>query len=194
MPAFVLGNGVSRKSVTVDHLMDLGAVYGCNALYRTHRVTALVATDDAISAAIQESGYAHHHRFYTRKPRSDSGALPVPVKYRGFSSGPIAATVAAQDGHSPIFLLGFDMRADQQGRFNNVYAGTEFYKPIEAEPTYTGNWQKQLIRVMQDFPQHRFVRVMGETTAPVPEFFGCANYETLDIAAFLQRINTAKDR
>ncbi len=194
MAAFVLGNGVSRRAISVDRLIELGAVYGCNALYRTHCVTALVATDDAISQAIQASGYAQSNRFYTRRPRANTGALPVPAPYRGFSSGPIAVAIAALDGHSPIFLLGFDMAPTDAGRFNNVYAGTEFYKPPQAEPTYTGNWQRQLIRVMGDHAPHRFVRVLGKTTAHIPEFESCPNYEIESIDTFVQRINKAKDQ
>ena len=34
MAAYVLGNGVSRRDVSVERLLQLGAVYGCNAIYR----------------------------------------------------------------------------------------------------------------------------------------------------------------
>jgi hypothetical protein len=96
MAAFVLGNGVSRAAVDVDLLLRLGAVYGCNALYRTHAVTALVATDRPIAEAIQNSGYSLEHRFYTRRPLPNTGAQAVPRPYFGFSSGPIALALLLQ--------------------------------------------------------------------------------------------------
>jgi len=90
--AFVLGNGVSRQQVDLENLKHFGPIYGCNALYRDFKPTVLVSTDRPISERIQDSGYALEHKFYTRKPTPGSGALPVPQKYYGYSSGPIAAS------------------------------------------------------------------------------------------------------
>ena len=193
MTAFVLGNGVSRDSIDVDHLLTLGSVYGCNGLYRTHTPTVLVSTDRPISTVIQESGYSARNRFYTRRPLPNTGAQMVPQKYRGFSSGPIAASIACEDLNRRIYLLGFDMGPTVVGKFNNVYAGTEFYKPADANPTYTGNWIRQLSTVIRDFPSVEFVRVAGDTTADIPDFKGLTNLQSLPIADFAARINTPKD-
>jgi hypothetical protein len=189
MAAFVLGNGLSRSQISVDHLQQRAPVYGCNALYRTHRPWVLVATDKHIAEEIQQSGYAHSNLFYTRRPLPDSGARAVPREYFGFSSGPIAVALAAQDRHDPIYLLGFDMGPNQLGRFNNVYAGTEFYKPVHSEPTFVGNWCRQLRRVMADHPNQTFVRVMGSTTASIAELDDIDNLKPLPIEQFLQVIN-----
>lgn len=193
MAAFVLGNGRSREDVSVQRLLELGSVYGCNALYRTHTVTALVATDQPIARAIQTSGYSAKNRFYTRRPLPDLGAKTVPQPYFGYSSGPIAVALAAQDFNSPIYMLGFDMGPDTDGRFNNVYASTEFYKQVGAHPTFTGNWTKQVIKVMTDFSSRQFIRVKGPTTADIPELNHIPNLQHLHIATFLERINNGKD-
>lgn len=193
MTAFVLGNGVSRLAVDPDVLMTLGSVYGCNALYRTHRVTALIATDQPIAREIEASGYSRENRFYTRRPHPDSGALEVPKQYFGYSSGPIATAIACQDHNNPIYLVGFDMAPTPQGKFNNVYAGTQYYKPAGAPPTFTGNWARQLQKVMTDYLDRRFVRVQGETTAQIPEFDIVKNLTHLPMTEFLRRINTKKD-
>ena len=193
MAAFVLGNGVSRSSIDVDQLLKLGMVYGCNGLYRTHTPTVLVSTDRPISTVIQESGYSARNRFYTRRPIPGSGAQMVPQKYRGFSSGPIAVSIACEDLNRQIYLLGFDMGPTVVGKFNNVYAGTEFYKPADANPTFTGNWIRQLSTVIRDFPSVEFVRVAGDTTADIPDFKGLTNLQSLPIADFAARINTPKD-
>jgi len=193
MTAFVLGNGISRQQIPTKVLLTLGDVYGCNAIYRTENVNVLVATDQPIARKIQESGYSLKNKFYTRRPLKDLGALRVPQEYFGFSSGPIAAAIAAADKHNRIYLIGFDMGPTVVGTFNNVYAGTEFYKEIGAPPTYTGNWTNQICKVMNDFPKQRFIRVHGETTADITQLENITNHEKLPIASFLDRINNKKD-
>jgi hypothetical protein len=190
--AFVLGNGVSRQQVDLENLKHFGPIYGCNALYRDFTPTALISTDRPISERIQDSGYALKHKFYTRKPVASSGALPVPQKYYGYSSGPIAASIAAFDNAVIVYLIGFDM-GPVHTKFNNVYADTEFYKKSSAPPTFTGNWVRQLTTVMKDFPKIAFVRVMGGTTTPVKEFDDVKNFRNMDIADFLNRINNTKE-
>lgn len=193
MTAFVLGNGVSRLEVPIDTLKKLGDVYGCNALYRTHVPTALVATDQHIAREIQESGYSKHNRFYTRRPLPKLGAHAVPREYFGYSSGPIACAVAARDSHDPIFLIGFDMGPTDQGKFNNIYAGTQFYKPQNSEPTFTGNWVRQLQRILTDHTKQQFVRVMGSTTAQITELDAVKNLLSMPMHDFLASINTCEE-
>lgn len=193
MVAFALGNGRSREIVDLVRLRDLGPIYGCNALYRSHTPAVLVATDAPISQEIQALGYAKSHRFYTRKPLAGSGAQIVPKPYYGFSSGPIAIALAALDGHDRIYLLGFDLGPLPGEKFNNIYADTPHYKPSIAPPTYTGNWIQQIITVAKNFPNTRFLRVHGDHTAEIPEFDIIPNLSKLDIVDFLARINTSKD-
>jgi hypothetical protein len=188
--AFVLGNGISRRPIDVDVLLKIAPVYGCNALYRTHTPTVLVSTDRPISEEIQNSGYSVHHRFHTRNPIPGLGARAVPQTYRGFSSGPIAVSLAAADFCSPIYLLGFDLGPNDAGRFNNVYAGTDFYKADGANPTFTGNWIRQLVTVALDHPKTQFIRVMGPTTAEIADFDPVDNLQSMSFADFADLINT----
>lgn len=192
MTAFVLGNGVSRQGIDPRDLLRHGAVYGCNALYRSFAPTVLVATDRPISEEIQASGYARDHAFYTRRPLPGSGARKVPEQYRGFSSGPIAAGLAAIDQHNPVILLGFDLGPNIEGRFNNIYADTEFYKKTGDLPTFTGNWVRQLANVARDHPGQRFVRVHGATTARVAEFDAVPNWITMPLDDLISLINKPK--
>lgn len=193
MAAFVLGNGLSRQTIDVNKLMLLGTVYGCNALYRTHTPHVLVATDTPISETIQRSGYSLKNKFYTRMPLKELGAEKVPRKYHGFSSGPIATSIAAIDQHSKIYMIGFDLGPSENGTFNNIYADTEFYKTLGSVPTFTGNWVKQIVQIASDFPQSEFIRVFGATTAHVPEFELLPNMKMLNINDFIARINNVKD-
>ena len=188
--AFVLGNGQSRASVDLVQLQQLGPIYGCNGLYRDWEPHCLVATDRPIAEAIQRSGYSKKNRFYTRRPLPDSGAQVVPRKYHGNSSGPIACALAAMDGHDRIYMLGFDMAPSASNRFNNVYAGTEFYKASDAAPTFTGNWIRQIASMVVDFPTAQFIRVCGPTSADIKEFKNIQNFNHMDIKLFRHRLDT----
>jgi len=191
--AFVLGNGVSRVGLPLTHIQKLGKIYGCNALYREFSPNVLVATDQQISFAIQESGYSNNHIFYTRKPIIGYGAYYIPKQYYEFSSGATATGIAALAQHIKIYLLGFDIGADTNNEFNNIYAGTEFYKPVGSAPTYTNNWVKQLITIIADFPSTQFIRVCGKTTLPLQELTNIKNLSHEDLTTFVMRINNQKD-
>ena len=154
--AFVLGNGVSRQDVDLEHLKTFGPIYGCNALYRDFVPTALISTDRPISDSIQHSGYALENKFYTRRPIPGSGAHPVPQKYFGFSSGPLATGIAAIDGARLIYLIGFDM-GPVNNHFNNVYANTEFYKKSSANPTFLAIGYGKLNKLLKIFPRLAFL-------------------------------------
>ena len=186
--AFVLGNGVSRKSVSLAQAKAVGPIYGCNALYRDFTPDCLVARDKPIADEIQNSGYSSTNRFYTRRPTHQLGAQEIPQKYYGNSSGPIACAIAALDGNCKIFMLGFDMGPDHAQRFNNIYAGTDFYKKVDAVPTFTGNWIRQIVQIAKDFSSTTFVRVIGDTTAEIAEFRVVSNIQHMPMAEFLERL------
>jgi hypothetical protein len=191
--AFVLGNGVSRLEIDLNHLKTLGPIYGCNGLYREFVPDVLVSTDKPISEQIQHSGYSLKHKHYTRRPFNNQGAHQIPQEYYGFSSGPIAVGLAALDKNIAIYLIGFDMGPAEGGKFNNVYADTEFYKKSSAVPTYTGNWVRQLKTIAKDFSKVSFYRVKGATTADIHDLNGVKNLAHMPMEDFLNRINNTKD-
>jgi hypothetical protein len=191
--AFVLGNGVSRRGLNLHLLKYHGRTYGCNALYREFTPDCLVSTDRPISTLIQETGYSAKHRHHTRKPIEGLGAQFLLPKYHGYSSGPNATALACNDGARIVYLVGFDMGPGPDEKFNNLYAGTEFYKPVGASPTYTGNWVRQLCTVMRDFDKVKFIRVRGTTTADVAEFARHSNFSDCDFDWFEDCINNQKE-
>jgi hypothetical protein len=191
--AFVLGNGISRKNISLPALQQLGKIYGCNALYREFTPDVLVATDRPIATHIQELGYARTNEFYTRRPIKGSGAKRLTPEYQGYSSGPNALGLAAKHGNFQIYMLGFDMGPTENNLFNNVYADTEFYKTSAYPPTFVGNWVTQIVQICKDHPQTQFVRVVGATTAQINELDSIANLTHLDLETFTDRINNQKD-
>jgi hypothetical protein len=186
--AFVLGNGVSRQAVDLTTLKTLGTTYGCNAIYREFVPDVLISTDAPISERIQHEGYSQKNTHYTRKPLPDSGARRIAQKYFGYSSGPVAVGQAAIDGATAIYLVGFDLGPTRTGRFNNCYADTEFYKKSSANPTFTGNWVRQLQTIMKDYPKTSFFRVVGDTTAEVRELLGVSNLAHMTLLNFQNRL------
>ena len=182
--AFVLGNGTSRKNIELPALRRWGKIYGCNALYREFEPDVLVATDRPIAEQIQHSGYALVHEFYTRRPVAGQGARTIPEDIWGHSSGPVAVNLAARNGNLRVYMIGFDMGPSATGLFNNVYADTEFYKTSAANPTYTGNWARQIADTAKKFPQVEFVRVQGATTAEVQQFKKIPNIKNMAIQEF----------
>jgi hypothetical protein len=190
--AFILGNGITRLQVNLNTLKECGPVYGCNAIYREFTPDVLISTDRPISERIQNEGYSLKNRMYTRKPIPGSGAIRVSQTYYGFSSGPLAVAQAALDGNVALYMIGFDM-GPINGKFNNVYSDTEFYKKSSAPPTFTGNWVRQVVQICKDFNDRRFFRVKGDVTTDVPELQKITNLVHLPMADFLDRINNTKD-
>ena len=189
--AFIRGNGRSRLVLDLNKLMEVGTVFGCNGLYRDFTPHCLVATDRPIAEEIQNSGYAQKHRFHTRKPIEGSGAKFLVKEYKGFSSGPNAAALALVDGHSDIYLIGMDL-GTTNGMFNNIYAGTQFYKKELDPPTFPGNWINQVVTLTKDFESRQFWRVEGPESAFVPQFSKIPNMRILSMDKFLEKVNTAR--
>lgn len=63
---FVLGNGESRKNVSLEGLKSIGPVYGCNALYRDFTPDALICVDGGMMHEVYDSGYALKNKCYFR--------------------------------------------------------------------------------------------------------------------------------
>lgn len=186
-PAFVVGNGRSRLNLNLEDLRRHGRIYGCNALYRDFKPHVLVATDPGITSEIEESGYPMQNIFYTRKPNEKLGSRLIP-KHHGFSSGPIAAKIAADAGHGVIYLVGFDLQG-KEGLQNNVYSGTSNYRPSGEKATYYGNWIKQLAQIFREHPAQRFVRLIEQDGIVPFEWLDIKNHSSQLISDLMQDIN-----
>lgn len=187
LPAFVLGNGKSRLQINLHELRRYGKIYGCNALFRDFTPDVLVATDRPMATEIEQSGYAEKNEFWTRIPSPEYSARKIELNY-GFSSGPIAVSLAAKNDHRYIYLLGFDLVGDQ-GMINNVYAGTDNYRPKTDKETFWGNWVSQIQTIMKDqFPHKKYIRVNDSRHTP-KEWSSQANYSELSYPDFVSSIN-----
>jgi hypothetical protein len=186
--AFVLGNGRSRLQLDLHKLKPYGKIYGCNAIYRDFTPDVLVATDAPMASEIEKAEYASQYEFWTRNPTPNNYARKIDINY-GFSSGPIAASLAARNEHRPIYLLGFDLIGNG-GKINNVYAGTENYRKEGEKETYWGNWLNQLTTIMKNqFPKSKFIRVIDKGGFSPTEWINLQNYSEQSYEEFLHSIN-----
>ena len=156
---FVLGNGRTRLAVNTQDLHPLGTVYACNRMYTDPHVDILVSVDPGMTREIHDHRLSWTFReHYTRPQYTNDLSLPLDKRWQGYSSGPNAAAVAATRGHAYIFLIGMDLETDT-GVINNIYAGTEHYKPATDAPTFYGNWVDQLVHISEVYTNIRFIHV-----------------------------------
>ena len=171
--AVAIGNGASRLGFDLGHIARhrggvLGAdklqSYGCNALYRDFTPDFLVATGDAITQEIANSGYADANIVYTTADQM----LKYPGKFYlvpqniQFDAGALAAYLACFDGHKKVFLLGYDHYQDVEP-VNNVYSDTNGY-PASTDTDNGVAFILSLSDVVTTYSNVEFVRVMPDST------------------------------
>lgn len=163
--AFVLGNGVSRKSINLNELRKHGTIYGCNAIYREFKCDHLIAVDSKMVLEIAKTNYQKYNSVWTNPSKlyKNIPNLNYFNPSKGWSSGPTALLYASQNGHREIFILGFDYKGigEQQDRFNNIYADTLNYKKTEEPATFHGNWLRQTATVVKEYSNIKYNRVIA---------------------------------
>lgn len=189
MNAFILGNGKSRLSFDLQKLSTYGKIYGCNALYRDYIPDVLVSVDPGITQELSLADVPSKTVHYARKPQHDSSIELTEYLHRGFSSGPIACKIASVDNSSRIFLIGFDL-ASNTNTINNVYAGTDNYKPVDAQPTVYSNWVRQFQRVFNDYPGIEYYRILPENKFIPDEWSDVNNLKNIEIETFYKMLNS----
>jgi hypothetical protein len=192
-PAFILGNGRSRLAVDPNVLLKEGVVYGCNAQYREFEPHYLIAVDVKMVNEIIDSGYHKTHQVWTNPNKGIKSKANINLfnPHKGWSSGPTALWFACSHGHKEIFILGFDYQG-VNGKFNNVYADTYNYKKSQDAATYYGNWLSQTEKIIKEFRQIKFYRVI-ESAGFVPDKLGSnhPNLSHITIEQFGHRFPSA---
>ena len=179
--ACVIGNGISRKGFNLAGIFNhfgglLGRrklqTYGCNALYRDHAPDFLfVSGDDSqIITEIADSGYCDNHVVYSSAPHIQyhPGKFYLIPQDPAWNAGSVATATACFDGHTKVYLIGFD--GQDTAHYNyNVYAGTNGYQTAtnaQADPAFLDITMKLIFDTYNDVD---FVRVMPTQYASMPE-------------------------
>ena len=107
--AFVLGNGESRKGISIGDLKQHGRVYACNGVYRTDRPDWLVAVDPKMMLEIAETDYMEKNKVYSNynaHQYKNSERILNHVTWSkpslGWSSGPTALRLALDHGFKEV--------------------------------------------------------------------------------------------
>jgi len=170
--AFVLGNGESRKGIDINDLKERGTVFACNGVYRTHQPDWLIAVDPKMILEIAETDYVEHNKVYSNfnvqynKHQKLLDHVTWAKPSLGWSSGPTALRLACDKQFKEIYILGFDYQGHNDGtnksrfKFNNVFKDTRNYKKSQDEATFYGNWMNQTKRVLDDYKDVKFYRVI----------------------------------
>lgn len=202
--AVAIGNGESRLAIDLqligDHrggilARDKLQTYGCNALYRDFTPDFLVAVGDEIIEEIAKSGYANDNIVYT-----NAGAiLDYPGKFYlvpqnlSYDSGALAAYLAAFDGHTKIFLLGYDQYDNEHhingNIYNNVYKDTPGYLAGDQEQN-SKFFSLTLQQVVATYNEVEFVRVMPTNSWWQPaELRTLLNFRQISYQDFIHEVD-----
>jgi hypothetical protein len=185
--AFVLGNGTSRSVIEPESLLELGTVYGCNALYRTFSPDYLIAVDVKMILELSKSGYQNNNKVWTNHNNAFTAIKNVNYfqPSKGWSSGPTALWLAAEHGYDDIYILGFDFAGlENNSKLNNIYAGTKNYKRPNEGATFYGNWLRQTKTVIRDNKKINFHRVIASDNYKPDELNTFENFNTIELGDF----------
>ena len=168
--AVVIGNGESRLGFDLSHIKDhSGGIlaanklqsYGCNALYRDFTPDFLVAVGVDIIDEIAKSGYTQDNIVYANAQYvlKNPGKFYIVPQNPTFDAGALALYLACFDGHTKIFMLGYDGNHGF-GPTNNVYKDTPGYPSSDHLENNTTFWARTLSTVISTYPNVDFVSVM----------------------------------
>jgi hypothetical protein len=130
--AFIIGNGTSRKGISLSKMKPYGTIFGCNALYRDYFPEYevpdfLVSIDDGIISEIEGSEFPSS-RFIV--PPIDERWEPAEcnVGRPRSNAGVNAMREAIKMGFDQLICLGFDFLAiDPNQSVSNIFDGTPNY-------------------------------------------------------------------
>ena len=125
-PAFIIGNGLSRKKFKLEKLIGQGCIFGCNALYRDFTPDYLVAIDDKIIEEITQSDYPMNRFIVPPNEEQYEPAECNPNRPRS-NAGMNACFEAIKKDFKTLYLFGFDFILEDEISVKNIYDGTSCY-------------------------------------------------------------------
>lgn len=194
---FVIGNGESRKSIDLKKLQSYGKTYGCNAIYRDHSPSYLVAVDQPMIDEIIKFNAHYRSQFYIEERKENNryyGYTNVnhyESNYPGqMDSGTFAALLATQN-HNQIYMIGFDYISNN-GKTNNIYKDTNNYRAKDqghvGKATMESWYYRQMILCLK-YPNHSFIRVNGNNFTPP---IMADNFTNINIDDFIKQFDCLK--
>lgn len=187
--AFVLGNGTSRRLIPIDQMRKIGKVYACNAVYREFTPDYLIAVDTRMVLEITKTGWHLNNPVYTNPNRSYKKieGLNLFNPSKGWSSGPTALWLASKHTYENIYILGFDYKGVDKGRWvNNIYSNTINYKKSSDRATFYGNWLKQTQITIKENTHINYIRVIDREGFIPKELINIQNLRHMYVDEFVK--------
>lgn len=195
--AHIIGNGLSRSGFDLELLhgqrggeggvQSVGQTYGCNLLYTEFTPTFLICVNKEICKDIADSTYAEENIVYTTAKQ----IIQHPDKFHLFPyisshpAGTLAAWVACADGHTQIYMLGFDFY--ETGEENVYFEKHHTYSKQDANGA-NNKFTNSLTELMSLYPEVSFNRVVQTGSEPVPDDFNwAANFEQITYREYISR-------
>jgi len=157
----VIGNGESRKGFDLYQLESLGTSIGTNAVHRDFHPDHLVCCDrrmvqEAVNNAYENPVYTRSNWYKEYSFWRNVRCLPeLPYKDTKrqddpwhWGSGGHALNLACTFDPKFIVMLGFDLYANSNNLFNNIYKSTENYNHESKPPTDPSYWIYQFHKLM----------------------------------------------
>lgn len=197
--ALVIGNGESRKKFNLaimkhhkNGVAALGALqsYGCNALHRDYTPDFLFVTREDIIQEVLDKNYTDANIVYASLAHINTH--PQKLYYIPqdpcWNSGALAAYMACFDGHSKVYLVGFD-GVDTPTHSYNIYQDTNGYP--ELKDGYTEAYYVQtMLQVFATYPDVDFVRVKPTNSFRLPEEWKWVpNLRQIDFNQFVNEVD-----
>lgn len=172
-------------------MFEHGTVFGCNAIYRECDPDYLIAVDVKMVNEIIGSGYHKTHQVWTNPNKGILSKTGINLfsPHKGWSSGPTALWFASTKGYKNVYILGFDYHGTN-GKFNNVYADTFNYKKSNDTATYFGNWLSQTDKVIKEFRNIKFYRIVKEGAFIPDQLSNHNNLQHMFVKDFNARFNS----
>ena len=185
-PAFIIGNGKTRKGFDLETLRGKGTTYGCNAVYRDFDPDYIVALDRIISEEISKEVDVENKPCYSTKiniQRYSEHFVLVPAN-PVMNCGATATHIAGFDGHKEIYLLGFDSYNMEPEKVNNIYVGTNAYGK-ENEIYEYELWTGQMVKLFNHYNGVQFYRVGSKI---IEQYENIKNLKHISYEKFKQNV------
>lgn len=186
--AFIVGNGISRKAIDLNSLVDKGVIYGCNALYRTfNNWDYLVAIDDGMIDELSRINFKNGEVII---PPEDERyeSLEYSKNRRRSNAGMNAMLESIRRGAKFLYCLGFDFILEGEISVDNIYKDSPNYGP-ETHANISDNYNriKYLEWFISKYPDVTFIFVIPDN-AKTKRVEG-KNVIGMTISSFIGKVN-----
>lgn len=200
VPALVIGNGESRKSINLQNLKNHFITVGCNAIHRDLTVDHLICCDNRMVKEALNNDNTIKTKIYTRelwyrehrKIKKNRNVYLLPeLPYQSnarpdqsihWGSGPYAVLVGSELSDE-IHMIGFDLYGIND-KVNNIYKNSNNYASHNKSAVDYSYWLYQIQKTFQSYKNKRFL-IYNNSEWTIPLEWKCKNVVFLNLNELL---------